>query len=195
MVYTMVYTIAVYHGVYHDYHGIYHVSYHGIYYGIYLGIYHGISDGIYLDIYHLLYHGIYHDLTDTYHLMLYCTRPHATATVSYRRALHNGVTCVLMHISQARLQAGAVASCMLLPVRMLRPVRCGCQCNKTGVRAVHKRRSIQHAKQGFFDVKHLHISRRCLVEQLHPRLLQLHRGDYRMRACCWRESCMRGAIL
>jgi hypothetical protein len=41
---------------------------------------------------------------------------------------------------------------------MLRPVRCGGQCDETGVRAVHKRRSIPHAKHGFFDVKHLHIS-------------------------------------
>ena len=35
------------------------------------------------------------------------------------------------------------------------------------MRAVHKRRSSGHAKHGFFDVYHLHISRRCLVEQAH----------------------------
>jgi hypothetical protein len=43
---------------------------------------------------------------------------------------------------------------------------CG-QCDETGVRAAHKRRSIPHAKHDFFDVKHLHISQQCLVEQLH----------------------------
>ena len=112
MVYIMVYTIDVYHGIYD---GIYLALYHGIY----TGIYHPSFNGIYHDI----YHGIYHDLTDTYHLTLpdctgqhartYCSQQHATATASYRRALHNGVACVLMNISQAGLQTGAVASCML----------------------------------------------------------------------------------
>ena len=37
------------------------------------------------------------------------------------------------------------------------------QCGDARVRAVHKRRSIPHAKHGFFDVHHLHIGRRCLV--------------------------------
>ena len=46
-------------------------------------------------------------------------------------------------------------------------VRCGGQCDETGLRAVHKRRSIPQAKHGFFDAKHLHISQQCLVEQLH----------------------------
>jgi hypothetical protein len=42
----------------------------------------------------------------------YSTRQHATATASYRRTHHNGIACVLMHISQAGLQTGAVTSCM-----------------------------------------------------------------------------------
>ena len=42
------------------------------------------------------------------------------------------------------------------------------QCGDARVRAVHRRRSIPHAKHGFFDVQHLHIGRRCLVvEQGH----------------------------
>ena len=97
------------------------------------------------------------------HARTYCAQPHARATASYRRALHNGVACVLMNISQAGLQTGAVASCMRRSLRMQRPVRCGGQCDETGVRAAHKRRSIPHAKYGFFDVKHLHISQQCLV--------------------------------
>jgi hypothetical protein len=56
--------------------------------------------------------------------------------------------------SQARLQAGAVASCMLQPVHMLLPVQCGSQCNETGVHAVNKRHSITDAKHCFFDVTH-----------------------------------------
>jgi hypothetical protein len=50
---------------------------------------------------------------------------------------------------------------------MLRPVLCCDQCDETGVRVVHKRRSIQHAKHGFSDVKYVHISQQFLVEQLH----------------------------
>jgi hypothetical protein len=95
----------------------------------------------------------YRDCTGP-HARTYCARQHATATASYRRALHNGVACVLVNQSQAWLQTGAVASCMLRPVHMLRPVWCGGQCDKTGVRAVHKRRSVPHAKYGFVDVKH-----------------------------------------
>jgi hypothetical protein len=109
-----------------------------MYHGIYTGIYHHLFDGIYYDI----YHDIYHDLTDAYyvttlgysdctgkHACTYCTLPHATATASNRQALHNRVACVLMNISQARLQTGAVAFCMLRSVCMQRPVPCGCQCN------------------------------------------------------------------
>jgi hypothetical protein len=81
--------------------------------------------------------------------------------------IHNEMACVLMNISQAGLQTAAVASCMRRSVRMQRPVQCGGQCDETGVCAVHERRSIPHAKHGFFDVKHLHISQQCLVEQLH----------------------------
>jgi hypothetical protein len=44
--------------------------------------------------------------------------------------------------------------------------RAGGQCNETGVRVVHKRRSIQHANHCFFDVKYVHISQQFLVEQL-----------------------------
>jgi hypothetical protein len=72
-----------------------------------------------------------------------------------------------MNISQAGLQTGAVASCLLVSLHMQRPVQCCCQCNETGVRAVHKLGSIQHAKYSFFGVKHLHISQQCLVNQLH----------------------------
>jgi hypothetical protein len=147
-----------------------------MYHGVYTGIYHPSFNGIYYDIYHGINHGIYHDLTHTtlryrdctgQHARTYCAQQHATATASHRWALHNGVACVLMNISQAGLQTGGVTSCMRRPVCMQRPVRCGGQCDKTGVRAVHTRRSIPHAKYGFFDVKHLHISQQCLVEQLH----------------------------
>jgi hypothetical protein len=102
----------------------------------------------------------YRDCTGP-HPRTYCTRPHATATASYRWALHNGVTCVLMNRSQARLQAGAFASCMLWPVCILLPVLCCGQCCETGVLAVHKRCCIPHAKHCFFHVKHLHSSLHC----------------------------------
>ncbi len=139
----------------------------------------------------------YRDCTGQ-HPHTYCAHQHATATASYRQALHNGVACVLMNISQTGLQTGAVTFCMLLSVHMQRPVWCCGQCNETGVRAVYKWRSIPHAKYGFFDVKHLHISQQCLVEQLHSdRCNFVRRDNYEMRAGCWREiwSCINGAIL
>ena len=139
----------------------------------------------------------YRDCTGQ-HARTYCSQPHATATASYRRALHNGVACVLMNISQAGLQTGAVASCMRRSLRMQRPVRCGGQCDETWVSAIHKRRSIPHAKYGFIDVKHLHISQQCLVEQLHcDRCNFVRRDNYEMRAGRWREtwSCINGTIL
>jgi hypothetical protein len=55
------------------------------------------------------------------------------------------------------------------------------------VRAIHKQRSIPHAKYGFIDVKHLHISQQCLVEQLHrDRCNFVWRDNYEMRnlKCC-----------
>ena len=117
------------------------------------------------------------------HARTYCARQHATATASYRRALHNGVACDLMNISQAGLQTGAVASCMRRSLRMQRPVQCCGQCDETGVCAIHKRRSIPHAKYGFIDVKHLHISQQCLVEQLHrDRCNLVWRDNYEMLA-------------
>jgi hypothetical protein len=116
---------------------------------------------------------------------------YSAATASHRRALHNGVACVFMNISQAGLQTGAVASCVRRSVRMQQPVRCGGQCDETGVRAVQKRRSIPHAKYGFFDVKHFHISQQCLVEQLHRdrcNFVRRDHGNYEMRAGRWRET-------
>jgi hypothetical protein len=143
---SMVYTIVIYHGIYPGsiYHGIYHDGIYlrfAMYHGIYTGIYHSSFNGIYYDIYHGIRHGVYHDLTDTYHktlprLPVHCShlsgllRP--TECYSYcilspgtpQRTLHNGVACVLMSISHAGLQTGAITSCMLRPVRMLRPVLC-----------------------------------------------------------------------
>ncbi len=125
------------------------------------------------------------------HARTYCAQPHATATASYRRALHNGVACVLMNISQDATAPVHRLDCKQVlshPVCQ-RPVRCGGQCDETGVRAAHKRRSIPHAKYGFFDVKHLHISQQCLVEQLHrDRCNFVRRDNYEMRACRWRET-------
>jgi hypothetical protein len=145
-----------------------------MYHGIYTGIYHPSFNGIYNDIYHGINHGIYHDLTDSYHLTLlwlhwtacsHLLRP--TACYSYcilspGTPQRSGL-CFNEHITgwtanrccrilYATVTAYAAASAMRRPVL---------------VRAVHKRRSIQHAKYGFFHVKHLHISQQCLVEQLH----------------------------
>jgi hypothetical protein len=172
--------LALYHGIYHlSFNGICydinHLLFHGLKHGMYHGIYHHSFNGIYYDINHLLYHGINHgmnhDLTDTDHLTLpwlhwtACSHLlHPTTCYSYCRALHNGVACVLMHVLQARLQAGAVASCML------RPVLCCGQCDETGVCAVHKLHSILDIKNGFFDVKHLHISRQCLTAWIFPKI-------------------------
>ena len=198
----MVYTIDTYHGIYDGiYHGIYDGIYLAMYHGIYTGIYHPSFNGIYHDI----YHGIYHDLTDTYHLtlpwlhwtacshLLLPTACYSYCILSPGTPQRSGL-CFNEHITGwtanrccSSLYATAIAYAAASAMR--RPVL---------VRAVHKWRSIPHAKYGFFHVKHLHISQQCLVEQLHrDRCNFVWRDNYEMRAGRWREtwSCINGAIL
>ena len=122
MVYMMVYTM-VYMMVYTM---VYMMVYTLLCIMVYILVYTFLLYGIYDDIYHGINHGIYHvryrDCTGPHARTYFCAQPHATATASYRRAHHNGVAYVLMNISQAGLQTGAVASCVRRSVRMQRPV-------------------------------------------------------------------------
>ena len=107
MVYMMVYTM------------VYMMVYTLLCIMVYILVYTTLRLMVYTMIYIMVYTMIwlihttlrYRDCTGQ-HARTYCSQPHATATASYRRALHNGVACVLMNISQAGLQTGAVASCV-----------------------------------------------------------------------------------
>ena len=89
-------------------------------------------------------------------------RPRPPGPISRRREEHHILTLTCERKSAQFCKF--IHSCRHLCMR--RPVLRG-----KGARAVHKRRSIPHAKHGFFDVHHLHIGRRCLVVEqgLHNR--------------------------